>query len=481
MSRSLGRRAFLQSGALAAGGLSLARRSAAETAAARHDTKALLESAREIPVVDSTDVVVCGAGPAGVAAAIAAAQTGAGVVLIENHGQLGGIWTTGLLSWVIDAGNKDGIMRQIAERLDGRVDVVGGRRWTGKGSMPYDVEQMKLVLDQLCLESGVKIRLHTRVVAAAKDDRRRVTHCVTESKSGREAFAAKAFIDCTGDGDLAALAGCGFDLGRPADGLGSAGAQRAGETQPFSLMMLITGIDPDATAEFHVREGRSSTVPKDALLAECKRAGIEPSYGRPTIFQIHNDLFAWMINHEYGYSGIDAKAVTAATLHARAELHQLIDSLRALGDPWKNIKIVATGSQIGVREGRRIHGRYLVSLDDMLRGARHEDAVCRVTFGIDVHSTNVRHSTGIEGKPVKKRTQPYEIPLRALIAKDTDGLMMAGRCISGDCLAHSSYRVTGNAVAMGQAAGTTAALAAQQECLPHEVDGRDVSQIIRQS
>jgi len=473
MTHRMGRRGFLRVGAATAAGLGLTAGSpSAEPSPAAPGRVA--EPARDVPVADSTDVVVCGAGPAGVAAAIAAARTGASVRLIENHGQLGGIWTSGLLSWIIDAAKKRGLMEQIVQRLDARSELFGQPPWNRQGSMPYDVEQMKLVLDQMCLEAGVKVRLHTRVVGAVKDGRR-LTHGITESKSGREAFAGKVFVDCTGDGDLAALAGCGFDFGRPAEGPGSAGPERAGETQPFSLLMLITGIDPQATADFYERTGRVWAAPKDALLAEFKRAGLEPSYGRPTIFKIHNDLYAWMINHEYGCRGIDAQEVTDATIRARAELHKLVDALRSLGDPWRNIKIVATAAQIGVREGRRIHGRYTVSVDDMLNGAKHGDAVCRATFGIDVHSTSQQHSTGIESHTVKRSTQPYDIPLRALIAKDADGLLLAGRCISGDFLAHSSYRVTGNAVALGEAAGAVAAGAVRQGCLPHDVEWEDVA------
>jgi len=474
MTARMARRRFLQAGAATAVGLGWAARLPGDEPAPRGTGERLTEPAREIPVVESADVVVCGGGPAGVAAAIAAARTGASVRLIENHGQLGGIWTTGLLSWIIDAGNKGGVMEQMVERLNARGVLLGVTPWNRRGSMPYDVEQMKLVLEQWCLEAGIKIRLHTRVVGTVKDDRR-VTHCITESKSGREAFAARAFVDCTGDGDLAALAGCGFDWGRPAEGPGALGADRVGETQPFSLMMLITGIDPVATADYYERAGRTWAAPKDALLAQFQRAGLVSSYGNPTVFKIHDDLYAWMINHEYGARGIDAQEVTDATLRARAELHTLVDALRSLGDPWQNIKIVATAAQIGVREGRRIHGRYTVSVDDMLDGVKHQDAVCRVTFGLDVHSTSKQHSTGIERPSVKRSTQPYDIPLRALIAQDADGLLMAGRCISGDFLAHSSYRVTGNSVALGEAAGTTAALAARQQCLPHEVKWEDLA------
>ena len=426
------------------------------------------EPARELPIVEHVDVLVAGGGPAGVAAALAAARQGASVRLIETHGQLGGVWTTGALSWVLDAGNKGGIMADVLARLHARE----ARQPQTAGGIAYDIEQMKLVLECACVQAGVRVRLHTRVVAAARDHRNRLAVAITESKSGREAFASSVFVDATGDGDLAALAGCGFELGRPADGPGSEGADRAGEMQPMSLMCLITGIDHDATATFHQRHGRAWHEPKAALMAEFQRAGLEPSYGKPTIFVIRPGLYAWMVNHEYGVSSLDAQQISDATLRARHELHTLIDGIRGLGGMWSDIRIVATGAQIGVREGRRIHGRYTVSLDDMLRGARFDDAVCRVTFGIDVHSTDGHSSgnTGIEASKGMGRTQPYDIPYPALLAADVDGLLLAGRCISGDFLAHSSYRVTGNAVALGEAAGVAAAVASANDVPPHRLD-----------
>jgi hypothetical protein len=329
---------------------------------------------------------------------------------------------------------------------------------------------MKLVLESACQEAKIQVRLHTRVAAAARDDRNRLAVAITESKSGREAWAARVFIDCTGDGDLAAQAGCGFDLGRPAQGAGASGSQRAGECQPMSLMCLVTGIDRDATGTFHDRV-RYPGSRKEALLAEFRRAGVEPSYGCPSIFELHRDLYAWMINHEYGASALDAQQITDATIRARAEVHHLIGALRALGGVWSGVRIVATAAQIGVREGRRIHGRYTLTADDLLSGRRFDDAVCRVTFGMDVHSPDKARTSGIDhSHQLHQKTQPYDIPYRALLAADVDGLLLAGRCISGDFLAHSSYRVTGNAVAMGQAAGAAAALAAQTGRLPHEID-----------
>lgn len=419
------------------------------------------EPARAVPVAEHADVVVCGAGPAGVSAAIAAARTGARTRLLEVHGCLGGVWTAGLLSWIIDCGNKPGLMAEITAELRRR----GAHAPRTGTNYAYDVEVMKHLLEEMCLKAGVRVQLHTRVVAAVRNESNRLRFAITESKSGRQAWGAKVFIDATGDGDLAALAGCGFDVGRPEDG----------RTQPMSLIALLMGIRECEVSPFI---GGGMKEPKQRLLAEMQRAGVSPSYAAPTLFRIHEDLFALMANHEYGVSATNAAAITEATFRARAEVHRLVAALRALGEPWAQVRIVATAEQIGVREGRRIHGRYQVSVEDMRRGARHEDAVCRVTFGMDVHALEPSHSKDYQ-RENRERTQPYDIPLRALIARDVEGLMMAGRCISGDFLAHSSYRVTGNAVAMGEAAGTVAALAARSGRLPHEVPWEEARQVLR--
>jgi succinate dehydrogenase/fumarate reductase flavoprotein subunit len=151
----------------------------------------------------------------------------------------------------------------------------------------------------------------------------------------------------------------------------------------------------------------------------------------------------------------------------------MIDGLREQGGIWKHLRLVATGTQIGIREGRRIHGRYMLTKEDLIKGATFKDGVCQATFVVDIHSLDPKkhRAYGTDGVTAK----PYEIPLRSLIAKDVDGLMMAGRCISGDFYAHASYRVTGNAVAMGQAAGNVAALAAQTNRLPHQVDWSEIT------
>jgi len=412
------------------------------------------EDARDIPVHSDFDVLVCGAGPAGIAAAIAAARSGAKTGLLEVHGCVGGIWTAGMLSWILDGLGKPGIMAEILTRL--------GEEKNGyqiKSAWVYHPEPMKLMLEEMLLEAGVTLRLFTRVVGAANDDTNRLAAVVTESKSGREVWTAKTFIDATGDGDLAAQAGCDFDFGRPGDGV----------TQPFSLMALFTGAKTDEIAPFvnHIAGMRGLGRGKSNFLAELRRVGIDPSYGGPSIFEIHDGMYAMMANHQYNVSAINADDVTKATLEARRENHAMLAALQKSGGVWKDVEIIATGEQIGTREARRIKGRYTVTGEDLKSGARFEDGICRVKFPIDVHSTSPDKNKEIEAKPFK--SQPYDIPLRSLIAADVDGLMVAGRCISGDFIAHSSYRVTGNAVAMGEAAGVTSAIAAQKKVLPHEV------------
>ncbi len=420
--------------------------------------KVFHEAAREVPIVEECDVIVCGGGPAGIAAAINAARAGAKTRLLEVNGCLGGVWTAGALSWILDYANKPGLMAEIVRHLQKR------HAFAHERSVAYDVEQMKLLLEEMAGTCGVRVQYHTRVVAALRDKKNRLDLVVTESKSGRQAWRAKTFVDCTGDGDLAALAGCGFDYGSPEGGL----------AQPMSLMALLTGISPEQVTPFtrELAEKGGWAGPKDRLRKEMEKAGVTPSYAMPTMFHLREDLFALMANHEYGMSAMDAGQITEATIRARAELHKLVNGLRSLGGAWGGVKIVATGEQIGVREGRRIRGLYEVTTNDLAIGAKHKDAVCRVTFGIDVHSTDPTKTKAIEAKPVKSR--PYDIPYRALVAKDVDGLLLAGRCISGDFIAHSSYRVTGNAVALGEAAGAAAAVAAASGSTPRETPFDDV-------
>lgn len=423
-----------------------------------------LNEVLETPVTGQYDVIVAGAGPAGVPAAVAAARQGAKVLLIESNGCLGGVWTAGILTWVFDIEKTD-LGGEIIERLGKRRAYVfaNGEAMT---NFTYDVESMKAVLDEMCLEAGIDVLLHTRVVAASVNQERALEAVVTESKSGREAWRAKVFIDCTGDGDLGALAGNAFLIG----------SEENGALQPMTYMGMFAVPDLAAVSDqvsfFGGQYNHLDAYPR--FHETLRKLNIETSYGHPTLFQVRDNLLALMVNHEYKVDATNARQVSQATMRGRAELNRVVDGLNGAGSPFKGAFLVASAEHIGVREGRRLTGHYQVTIDDLMAGKRHEDAICRVRFNVDVHSSDPKKDKGLKTQKVI----PYDIPLRALIARDVNGLLMAGRCISGDWLSFASYRVTGEAVTMGEAAGLAAALSARQGVHPHQLPWSSLAGIL---
>lgn len=468
---NLNRRKFFRTALTGAGSLLVAPAlvpAAEQSTAGKSAPNQFHEPAHELPLYEEADVIVCGAGPAGIAAAVTASRAGARTRLFEVHGCLGGVWTAGLLTYIFDF-DKPGLARELARKLDER----GARRSNKADRFVYEPEPMKLLLEEMCVAAGVKFLLHTRVAAAFKEGNRLAT-VVTESKSGREAWRAPVFIDATGDGDLGAQAGCGWDIGH-------GGAQCP--CQPLTLNALAMVRDVKVLKDYISFYGTDDmnwhVQATGKFLAEIRRAGVEPSYGMPTLFQVRENLVMLMLNHEYGVKAYDSAALTEATVHARAEVNRIAHGLRALGGAWEGLQVVATAEQIGVRDGRRIHGRYTLTKEDLTSGVRQPDGVARVTFGVDIHAASNEQNQSTPISHADTRVKPYDIPLRALIAKDVDGLMMAGRCISGDFLAHASYRVTGNAVGMGEAAGAVAALAARSKRLPHAVTWQEGEELLR--
>lgn len=425
------------------------------------DSKTLREPARDVPVAGECDVLVAGGGPAGIAAAVGAARQGAKVILIESKGTVGGIWTNGLLGCLLGFNHCE-FDREILSRL-GKFRAYRTRSpETNFHSFIYEPEYMKVVCDGLLSEAGVRVRLGTSVVSAIRDGRD-VRAVVTESKGGREAWLAKRFIDCTGDGDLAALAGCGYDVG---------GAGKGDPEQPASMIAVFMLPDDSGILKFIANEhtnydsmGEGLFNPKVELAKELERLNLHPSYGHPTIFRMNRNLFILMANHEYDVPVDDADKIGAATMRARREIVDLTEALAmdSWNQPghkgaWSGLRLVATADQICHRRARRIHGRYAMKVEDCFNGATFADAVATCRFPIDVHAVS-KHANRTQpaGSPFKKDAKPYQIPLRACRAADLDNLYMAGRCISGDFFTQASYRVTGTAVEMGYNVGKAAA------------------------
>ena len=408
----------------------------------------------EIDVKAEYDVIVCGGGPAGVSAAVSAARQGARTLLLEVGGCLGGIWTQGMAGLVLDVEGKGGLLREIKGKLAERNAILPKPR-THPHNFLIAGEAMKLLLEELCLEADVDLLYHTRVVEAMIGDGQ-LKGAILENCEGRSAYAAKILLDCTGNGEFAARAGCEWEAGHPV----------SGKLQPATMLAIVTGVPEDAA---EVMKGR-------VFYEFLQELGFDPSSkdNAPSINQLpYPELYMFSVNHEFNVRFDSAQSITQATLRARREICDAIEVLRERVG-WKDLRLAATPSLIGLREGRRIRGRYYLSVEDIIAGRRFVDGVCTVRAGVDVHALDASATVGAGTEGIK--TKPYHIPYRSLVSAAFDNLGMAGRCISGDFYAHSSYRMTGNAVPMGEAIGYAAAVAVRTQRTLAELDGCRVSE-----
>lgn len=410
----------------------------------------VIESPRRTPVIADVDVLVVGGGPAGVTAALAAAKNGSKTLCIERHGMLGGVWTAGLLNPLFDTAGKGWLVPELITRLRERK---AWKPW--KWTHTFDIEAMKLVLEQMMQEAGAQWWYYSYVVDSIVENGR-IRGVVVESKSGREAILAKVIIDASGDGDVAARAGIPYEVGRDGDGL----------CQPMTLMFEVDGV-----SAFPIQQNAGELY--DALTTALKeRGGPSLPFGRaknvPWI--IHNardNTASVQATHIYRMNSLDTRELTRATVEARQQAHDLTLLLRSVPG-LENIRLIQTASAIGVRESRRIRGHYRLNLEDIIAERNFEDAVTFGTFPLDVHEMDpneASRSSRIDA------TQPFGIPYRSLLPIHMEGLLVAGRCISGSHEAHASYRVTGTCMGMGQAAGLAAAMCAAEHSLPTQLDG----------
>ena len=257
------------------------------------------EPERTLPVSGEFEIIICGGGPAGISAACAAARRGRKTLLLERNNCLGGIWTAGLMPWILDQHNKHGFLAELRREIPRH----GG--WlTPTGKLGIPPEEFKYLLERFALDSGVTIRYGMTVAGAVRDNRT-ITHVITESKSGREAWKAQCFIDCTGDGDLAAVSGCGFDY-----------AGEDGHAQPSSLNGLLGGLE---LAE--VESYLTTSNGKGLFLAALRNAGVEPTYDKPTLIHFGSGVFGLMSFHGYGTCPFSTQSITEMILKGRDELH----------------------------------------------------------------------------------------------------------------------------------------------------------------
>lgn len=399
------------------------------------------------------DVIVAGGGPAGCCAAAAAAREGAKVLLIEAAYSLGGMGASGLVpAWCPFSDGINIIYKGFAERIfkenKREIPFVSEKHvdW-----VPIDAEKLKRQFDSLVQEYGASILFGSTVLSVEMKDRK-ITGIIVGNKAGLTLYRAKVYVDCTGDGDLAASAGAPFEKG---------GGK--GEVQPSTLCMLMSGVDTDAYKKIG-----------PGLHAGSKGS---PAYDMKddADFPYINDLHLCNSIVGHGTVGFNAGHVQVdpndpfdlsdAMIRGRRTAYDYLRAVRKYHPAFKNAYLAATGALLGVRESRRILGDYYLTVDDYFARKDFEDGIARNCYYIDIHDTtkenNARWVNGVFIKPFEKYKpgESHGIPYRCLIPRGIQNLLVAGRCISTDRIVQGSTRVMPPAMVLGEAAGTAAAMA----------------------
>jgi len=420
----------------------------------------LTEPERKTPVTGRYDIVVLGGGPAGIAAAAAAAQCGRFVLLVERYGFLGGMGTAaGVTNFCGLHANVHGEIRQVvhgvADELLANIAACGGLNAPhlvlGKThAQAYDTAAYKIAADALLAESKAVIQFHALAVGVVMETKERIKALIVETKSGRSAILADVFIDCSGDGDLAAFAGAAFEKG-----------DDAGNLLYPTMMFRVAGVDPAAAGEAW------RTIP--ALMEAAEKRGVKfPRKG--AIVRPQKHMSEWRVNVTQvknadgrAVDGTNALELSFGEIVGRVQAYEFFEFLRAEVPGFADAYIVDIPPQLGIRETRRIRGLYQLTADDVVSCASFPDTIGVNGWPIENH---VAGDVVWRWPDIPGSRGFNHLPYRMLVPQGLANLLVAGRCASMTHEGQSAARVSGACFVMGQAAGTAAhlSLAAHAAC-----------------
>ena len=439
---------------------------------------------REVPVRYQAQVVVVGGGPSGFCAAVAAARMGASVLMIEEGGFAGGMATRGLVGPFMTSYDSSGetmIIRGLFDELVRRMEARGGAihpakvragtpftSWIVLGHdhvTPFEPECLKLVMDEMLTEAGIQVLYHTRFVEPIVREGT-VRQIVIDSKAGLAAVQGEVFIDCTGDADLAYRAGVPCEKGNEALGL----------IQPASLFFRMGNVqlkplqaDIDAHRDQFYRKDGVNYRSLHWRVSEAREHGDWP------LKRVSIGMFRsvkedeWFINTSrvMGVDATDNESLTRGEMEGRRQVQIIFDFFRKYVPGCADARLLCSGSTLGIRESRHIRGLYRLTVDDLLDGRVPEDAICLASNSVDVHG---RFGPLSNEYVAIRNGRWYGIPYRSLVPEGFDNLLVAGRAVSAESDAAGAIRVMPPSMAMGQAAGVAAALAAQGKKPVHSID-----------
>ncbi len=420
---------------------------------------------KTLSVKNSYDVIVAGAGPAGICAAVAAARKGAKVALIERYGVVGGNLTVGYVGPILGMVGR-GTMRDEIVRLLGvpENDMIGE---TGRA---HDFENAKLVLSEFVNHDNIDVYLQSSVFDVVREGGK-ITGIILATNEGNFALTAKVFIDATGDGILATLAGAEVAKGRE-DGL----------MQPVTLEFTIDGVD-ESKAIICIGDVDDVKLGDERFLDYCRRCAEEGKLPphlaavrlHPSVNRGERQVNTTQAN------GVDITKVGdiyPADLELRRQIEMLVNFFRKNVPGYENCRCVGSGTTTGVREPRRIMGDYVITAEELADGKRFDDVIVHnAEFIVDIHNP----AGAGQAEEKIQYCKPYDLPYRCFVPLGLTNLYVAGRCISGTHRAHASYRVMSICMAMGEAVGIAAALCAEKDCQTRELDVKELQKVMTES
>ena len=441
--------------------------------------KTIKEPARELKVRAEVDVLVVGAGPAGIMAAEAAAQDKSlKVMLIEQRGYLGGNLTIGLpiLSFLGPKGNQ--VVKGGAQRFIDRMWAKGAasEHKPCKNHMSLtiiDPDQAKTVAWEVMDDAGVEVLLYVFVTDTIVEDGK-VKGVIIESKAGREVILAKTVIDCTGDGDVAFRAGVECNKGDEKGGM-----------QPPTLMYLMRGVemqklrdaicnepekyDMDVMPPSQFREGKFITVGLRGCIIEAQKQGYKVPVARTILITGLNDDEIWVnMTRVNGIDSTEPASYTRGEHDARRQMYEVTDYLKNFVPGFESAWIERSAAFLGIRESRVIVGKYVMTAQDILHQKSFDDVIAVAGYPVDIHHAEGGDCTMLFCEDA------YDIPYGVLVPQHIEGLLVAGRCSSMDHEAMAATRVMSTCMALGEAAGVAARVALADGVLPSQVDVKNV-------